>query len=353
LAAAEAVVRRFVRPYQAPGSVVAPAYPAAACDYLPFTLGPNLRFEHRTSTFSCVYETNADGFRDPDSIASNKSPDERRVLVCGDSFTLGWGVAESETFCRQSQGALNRGGHGRYRVLNAGYRAGYTLDHYYAFLVRESARWQPDHIVIAVYLGNDLDDLRDNRWDEVDASGLPTRIATRRAYPDTMGRFVDPARYDFELSPILQRSRLCVALAQLLKSRPYDSPQLDWNETIRRADRTIAGIDRHCRARGRLLTWVLLPPMHPNAQAELCRQVVLGGLDRVGAKWVRADETLRESGLPIESLFIVGDGHFTPAAHRLVGEQLADSILEQTSEHFTRQFRPLLASSSPDAEPSR
>ena len=69
-------------------------------------------------------------------------------------------------------------------------------------------------------LKQDLEQAKDNAWfepydddiwDEVDESGLPTRISTRRRYTDFMGRFIYPEHYDPDLPPARQRSQLAMS----------------------------------------------------------------------------------------------------------------------------------------------
>lgn len=77
----------------------------------------------------------------------------RRILVLGDSITLGWGVAQEKTYSAVLEARLAERGAGRYEVLNAGV-GNYTLSRmigYYDFALR---RLEPETLILAFYLTN-------------------------------------------------------------------------------------------------------------------------------------------------------------------------------------------------------
>lgn len=386
LAGAEWWCRDRVPAYVPPGSYVHDVYPVAACDYLPFSLPANLNFTHHHSEFTCVYATNNAGFRDERPIGDSKPPGERRVLCLGDSFVFGWGVQVDKTFVRAAEAELNgerrsmrtpplpplgKGGIGevsfagasgsnahqflacasgwfgnlpvataagfnaawmdsgaaeRFRLLNAGYRDGHTLDTYYAFLVNEADRWSPDATVVAIYLGNDLEDLRHNRWEAVDDKGLPTAISTRRWYRDYRGKYVAADRYDPPLPDWLSAFRLPVLAARALRRRTDAWPAHSMAEAIDRADRLIRGIESRCREKRRPTLWLLIPSAGATPESQYCLQTCKRALNDLGAEYFEAGELLEQSGLSADQTYIPDDFHWTPAAHRLVGMELARRI---------------------------
>ena len=328
LAAGEAYCRqqKLIAPYCAEGEVITGGYPATGHRFLGFSLPPNWEFRHWTW---CDYRTNGDGFRDEDEIPANKPTDERWALLCGDSFTLGWGMAFEDTYGEVAERTLNATSENRWRSLNAGYRSGYTLDQYYTFLVRESAKWPVDDVVVALYLGNDVDDLRHNRWRRLDEHGLPAKISPDRQYIGHDGRFIDWKNYDPALPGFLREFRLgLTALRFFRQGFPWPKPTEE--AALERADRLIRGIDRHCRDHGRRLTWLLIPPYRYTGESnrflKLCRRV-FGDLD---SRFVVVEEILPEAGLPRESLFIPGDFHFTVPANRCLGKVLARKLADRT-----------------------
>jgi hypothetical protein len=105
--------------------------------------------------------------------------------------------------------------------VNAAYHAGCSPDAYYAYLVREGLALSPDALIVLLYTNNDITDLQDNVWTQLDASGAPTSLFTIRAYPDYRGRMMDvsllPWYYDV---PALSRSHVFLNAAALA-SRPF------------------------------------------------------------------------------------------------------------------------------------
>ncbi len=102
---------------------------------------------------------NSLGMRGPE-LANTKGPEEQRVLVLGDSFVWGYGVAEEETFCHRLElGLCQSTGH-PVRVGNAG-APSYGLLKQAATLRRARDSFDPDVVVSCTFVGNDfVDDLR-------------------------------------------------------------------------------------------------------------------------------------------------------------------------------------------------
>jgi lysophospholipase L1-like esterase len=103
---------------------------------------------------------NSLGMRAPEVGA--KQPDERRVLVLGDSVVWGYGVQAEQTFAALLQQRLGEGGR-RVVVGNAGV-PGYGSRHMAQQLARLDGPFAPDVIVACGYLGNDaIDDAQPQR----------------------------------------------------------------------------------------------------------------------------------------------------------------------------------------------
>src|SRR5204862_8101416 len=97
-------------------------------------------------------------------IDVDKPPATFRILVLGDSFAEGDQVALEETFCKRIERALRDGFPGRmWEVVNAGVSRYGTADEIELFQVY-GRRLQPDVVVLAFFLGNDVRDNRDSRF---------------------------------------------------------------------------------------------------------------------------------------------------------------------------------------------
>jgi lysophospholipase L1-like esterase len=95
--------------------------------------------------------TNSLGLRDRE-ISPDKTPGVRRLLVLGDSMTLGWGAAEQDTYPRTLERLLNRDGI-RYEVINAGV-GNYNSAQEVAYFKARGIYLQPDEVMLGFYIND-------------------------------------------------------------------------------------------------------------------------------------------------------------------------------------------------------
>lgn len=104
--------------------------------------------------FDVEVRINAEGLRDRERYA-DKLADSRRILVFGDSFAEGWGVALDRSFSEELHGHLAATASGNaVEVINFGV-AGYGTDQELLLFRRQGAGYHPDDVVVLFY-GNDL-----------------------------------------------------------------------------------------------------------------------------------------------------------------------------------------------------
>jgi lysophospholipase L1-like esterase len=119
-----------------------------------YSMRPATCVRLKTTEYDGVLRTNSRGFVGPDVVAS-KPAGEFRVVVLGDSYTVGGQVAYEQTFPALLEQRLRTAGHARVRVINAGV-GGYTTFNE-AGLLSENLAWlQPDLVVVAAFVGNDV-----------------------------------------------------------------------------------------------------------------------------------------------------------------------------------------------------
>lgn len=94
--------------------------------------------------------TNQEGMRGPES--ATKPAGFLRVLALGDSFTFGVGAGETETWPARLERRM-----GNVQVLNAG-APGFGVPDEVAWFEAHGLDLQPDVVVVAVFLANDLQD---------------------------------------------------------------------------------------------------------------------------------------------------------------------------------------------------
>ncbi len=116
--------------------------------HLGWRLAPKWRGRHRHYDYDVEYTTNRFGFRG----GFPRAKKGRRYGVLGDSFTFGFGVEDHQTFVH----LLNIEGGGD-EYLNFAV-PGYSTDQELLLLRRRVLFFQPDEIMLVVYMGNDLFD---------------------------------------------------------------------------------------------------------------------------------------------------------------------------------------------------
>ncbi len=121
-----------------------------------FRLAPGFRGTEVSHEFRVPIAINSRGLRDRE-VAPAKPPGTVRILVLGDSFTYGSGVAGEETFPKRLEGLLAAQAGARVEVINAGV-SGYGTVHEAAFLRAEGWDYEPDLVILQVFPQNDLDD---------------------------------------------------------------------------------------------------------------------------------------------------------------------------------------------------
>ena len=122
-----------------------------------YRLKPGARIRFATSEFDTEIAINSTGVRDDEEIGE-KRPDERRILLLGDSLVLSVQVPFRQTFGELLEQRLNRGGSPiRYRVINGGVQ-GYGPVQELLFFRSILPVVKPDLVVETLFVGNDAED---------------------------------------------------------------------------------------------------------------------------------------------------------------------------------------------------
>lgn len=115
----------------------------------------DLPFHHYPNRGGAYYgveiRTNSMGFRDRE-YAGRKPEDKVRIVVLGDSFTLGWGVPPESVYSDRLETTLN-GIDDRYEVINMG------IGNYNTVMEVELFKWKglpldPDIVILAYFLND-------------------------------------------------------------------------------------------------------------------------------------------------------------------------------------------------------
>lgn len=116
---------------------------------LGWTKTPNASIRRRTGEFDVLLETNSRGMREPEERGYARTEGRARILLVGDSFTLGYTVDRSETISALLEARLRSEGR-EVEVFNAG-TEGYSTDQEVLWLAREGVRYRPDVVILQMY----------------------------------------------------------------------------------------------------------------------------------------------------------------------------------------------------------
>jgi len=318
---------------------------------------------HRKGNVSCVegvmpISINSLGLRDREY--GPKPAGVRRVLVLGDSIAAGYAVRLESTFPKIAEELLNeRNADCRWEVIN-GAVPGYSTKQELALL--ESIGWQldPDIVVLAFYLGNDLaDNLRDRGPKPTVSRPVDCILPLARdkwdiPLPETVRTWlkVHSASYVWFEN---RYDRLLLAAGVRAHVPRYQVPH--WLSISRKGTRSadldialqltrewLATMSREATARGTPLNVIIIPAIgqvdeqvrradlkrlklraddydmsRPNAEiAAILRELEIPFLD--------VTETLRMQQDAGELTFFKLNTHLTPAGHRVVANTLTDMV---------------------------
>ncbi len=288
----------------------------------------HVRGEMITADFRHEFSTNSQGFRGQVEYAVEKPQGTFRVIVLGDSVTLGHGVKDNETFSAVAERKLNQ--RRPVEVINMGV-SGFGTAEELIQLEEVGLRYQPDLVVLA-YFPNDP-------YNNV-VSGLFTvrRDGLERATPS-----FTPALYVRDhLSAIPGYSFLCQQshLLNFVRARL----SAFFMDRLGRQYQTSTEIRSELTPGERLLTEAVLRDVYRSTWVErglplvvLNIPVVLEGrviqnfpVQRLAESGdlVEVVDVSRSvyQGRSLQDLSYQHDSHPKPQAHRLIGEELAGAI---------------------------
>lgn len=193
---------------------------------IPFRLQKNVNNFHHiayTREFEHYLSTNSHGTRGKD-FSTEKDPDTFRILFIGDSMTFGWGVADDETYPFLIEQKLNEYARQnalsqKFEVINAAYASGKSFGSYYIYLNESVKSLKPDLAVLNFFPYNDMTDILETNWDQVDQNGLPQKISTKYEKVDR-GYIVNKLNLNWKYTiPVLRDSHLAILVFDSMEAR--------------------------------------------------------------------------------------------------------------------------------------
>jgi lysophospholipase L1-like esterase len=276
--------------------------------------------------FTSEVALNARGFRDRDP--GPKPPGAHRLLVLGDSIAWGYGVEAPERFADRLPALLAARGRA-VDVVNLAV-SGYGTDQEYLLFRAEGAAYCPDVVLVGLYANDVLENAAatQGRYPKPyfeTAAGGDLRLAN---VPVPRVDWTAPAPEAGGIRTALRRDlRLYAALAALRESArrwssgaaAHPAPPAPAAAGAELTGRLLARLDEEARRAGARILVVALP--------------AAAGMPGLGAVAARAgvpallDLPERFRAAAGERLYYRLDGdHWTPAAHRLAAEGIADAL---------------------------
>jgi hypothetical protein len=207
-------------------------------------LRPGATTRYTTAEFSTSITINAQGVRDDDPI-ERKGPNERRVVVLGDSIVFAVQVDARATFCERLEALLNQRGDGRhYRVINAGVQ-GYGPAEIVRFFETVAGGFEPDLVLAATFVANDAVEALDRAWRLGD-----TRNAAERAADEAENRLRRVVRRSMVLQIARQRADQVIERVRPARQPLPDRRLLTYASPLR--PDLVAGLDEARGAMARL-----------------------------------------------------------------------------------------------------
>ena len=299
---------------------------------------PNVRLRYHRPEFDTLVELDAAGWRKPQP--SVPADPMHRVLVLGDSYTWGWGVAQGELFTDRLQVQLAP----TVAVYNRGV-IGFGTAQEYLLLKRELAAHRYDTVVLMFYL-NDIADNIDGKdghrpyFDLLNGGLVPRNQPTLARTSPVRLFFRDHSRaymfLEFEIGMLKRRFK-----GEAEDEREYkEVAAIDFHDLpgYEVTARLLGEMNRLVRAHGARFFLVYIPHRsevehatgYPYARA--VRAMIDDIAQREGITVIDLRGPFRAHAEAKQTLVYPIDGHWTPAGHQLAATVLRSSPIFAQSD---------------------
>ena len=349
---ATCLVAEFALRVMVPGIVLFPRFHAAAHygDYTLRTTRPNARFTHTSIDGSWNYAINAQGFRDLANYSHDKPAGTLRVLVLGDSHTLGYEVRQNATFSEIVKRQLAAKGIAA-EVLNTGV-SGFSTAEELAFLENEGLRYDPDLVVLG-FFRNDFEDnlkaglfrLEGDALVAVKKQHVPgiEMLNVVNAVPGLPWLSQNSYLYSFVSNTVWdlsKRALLDKAVADLSTEYAVGTREPD-EEMKKLALRLVERMHKVTKAQNIPLIIVEIPAIATERDFSQSIPPDLQDRMRTNAEmFVSADQVLAPYRGLTEFHVPHGNGHINEFAHLMLGKTLADTIADLNRKKLAEKQGP-------------
>ena len=314
----------------------------ASSDYLPWQLTPSATDMQQSphGEFNVTVHVNDLGLRD-NGFSNDASV--KRILLFGASFTFGHGVELHETYASVLEQALGKD----YDVINAAYASGYSPDTYALYLQQEGMAFDPDVVMIGLYVGNDITDLFKNTYQSPehitsDFYYIDDDNRLRRSMYNNEGSFTIFLRTHSHMFVYLKEKFHWMFRTHYTKSTIYD---VDYDEALQekfdQLTTTLIDIHTFTAALDIPLVIVLIPTQLQldDMQWEAYASHTTPSVERLRVQTLLT-KLFEEQDISvidlydgfhsyddIDTLYFAKDGHWNPEGHTLAAEIITEEFL--------------------------
>lgn len=261
---------------------------------------------------------NSWGLRGPE-VATEVS--HRRVLMLGDSYTFGWGMADSSGFVRLLEKRLNQDAPDQPVEFINGGLPGFSIYQQIRMLQFVRERTEIHAVVATISLANDpIDEKR-----------------IRRFAPDRLAEF----SYDLR-DPDSGTARL-IAASRVLSLIDERTTHLQFslintgNESRDLAEESLRNLESACREAGLPLVWVIVPRAQEIRGGSFWKQSLNGATNRLRKHFLGLADELDVTAVDLkpvlekvqtsEETYLPRDSHWNEAGHRAVADAIVPFLI--------------------------
>ena len=294
---------------------------------------PSVTYHHLSPRFRVRFDINSHGVRSSREIPYDKPDNTFRVVAFGDSFTMGYGANEDETYLHFLEQALKRKTSCDIEVINLAVSGHGTAEEIIA-LENEGVRYSPD-LVLMQWHRTDLQDNLKSKLFKLDGRelvrdqqtylpqvGIRERLFQNPAFRFVAGNSMFYSLLRSKISIMLQRDQFSEALAEAIdeENERGEDERVDDIPTAL----AIALIDRmHDTARDHGAEFAILDVPWKLSMTSFVTTFPEGS-EHAGLVYSPLEDFAQHYGE--ELYWELPGGHFTPLGNRVVGEGLARRI---------------------------
>lgn len=304
---------------------------------------PGAVYRHKSADVNVWFRINAQGMRADRDYPREKPAGVKRIVSLGDSFTIGYEVEGNETFSSVLEDRLRAAGHS-VEVLNAGV-SGFGTAEECVYLERELFAYSPDLVLVSFYQNDLVDDVRSDLFRLQDGKLVAGResyvpggklgdFLNRNAVVNWLSGYSNAfALIKETATQVAKREIVEQNLAQQAHATGSESSGEDAEAAHQRAlsAAIFERIYADCRERGIPLVIQSIPTPNANhAPTDLYEVFPSAEFDvhRPGLVFLPAKSVLQPYVGKELLYWERSHQHWTPLAHRLSGEALAQRILD-------------------------